>query len=65
VPNPKRPGPRLRAADRRERTDAAQLAVSRDEPNESREMERQDSECLHSTEIRVPTTLVRGPRGAN
>ena len=64
VPNPKRPGPRLRAVDRRERTDAAQLAVSRDEPNKSREMERQESECLHSTEIHAAHES-RGPRGAN
>ena len=64
VPNPKRPGPRLRAVDRRERIDAAQLAVSRDEPNESREMERQESECLHSTEIHSACEP-RGPRGAN
>ena len=64
VPNPKRPGPRLRAVDRRERTDAAQLAVSRDEPNESRERGRQESECLHSTENHG-TRESRGPRGAN
>jgi hypothetical protein len=65
VPNPKRPGPRLRAVDRRERIDAAQLAVSRGEPHEPCETERQESECLHSTEIRVSATLARGPRGAN
>ena len=64
VPNPKRPGPRLRAVDRRERTDAAQLAVPRDEPNESREMEWQESECLHSTEIHAARESC-GPRGAN
>ncbi len=64
VPNQKRPGPRLRAVDRRERNDAAQLAVSRDEPNESREMERQESECLHSTEIHAAHVSC-GPRGAN
>lgn len=64
VPN-KRPGPRLRAVDRRERIDAAQLAVSRDEPNEPRETERQESECLHSTEIRVGPWVSHGPRGAN
>ncbi len=52
VPNRKRPGPRSRAADRWERTDAAQLAVSRGEPNESRETDWQESECLHSTETR-------------
>jgi hypothetical protein len=64
VPNNKRPGPRLRAADRWERIDAAQLAVSRGEPNEPRETERQGSECLHSTEIHEAATR-RGPRGAN
>lgn len=36
---PNRPGPRLRVADRRERTDAAQLAVSPGELNESGETE--------------------------
>ena len=46
VPNPKRPGPRSRAADRGERTRAAQLAVSRGEPNEPREKDEQESECL-------------------
>jgi hypothetical protein len=65
VPNPKRPGPRLRAVDRRERTDAAQLAVLRGEPNELRERERQESECLHSTEIRAAAWSRRGLRGAN
>jgi hypothetical protein len=65
VPNPKRPGPRSRAADRREQTDAAQLVVSRGEPNEPCETEWQDSECLHSTEIRVAARPPRGPRGAN
>lgn len=65
VPNPKRPGPRSRAAGRRERTDAAQLAVLRGEPHELREMERQESECLHSTEIHAAARLRRGPRGAN
>jgi hypothetical protein len=64
VPNPKRPGPRLRAVNCRERIDAAQLAVSRDEPNESCEMERQESECLHSTEIHAAHES-RGLRGAN
>jgi hypothetical protein len=64
VPHPKRPGPRLRAVDRRERNDAAHLAVSRGEPNELREMERQESECLHSTEIHE-AHVSRGPRGAN
>lgn len=64
VPNPKRPGPRLRAVDRRERIDAAQLAVLRGEPNEPREMERQESECLNSTEIHAAPGR-RGPRGAN
>jgi hypothetical protein len=64
VPNTKRPGPRLRAVDHRERIDAAQLAVLRDEPNEFREMERQESECLNSTEIHAAPGR-RGPRGAN
>jgi len=64
VPNKKRPGPRLRAVDRRERNDAAQLAVSRGEPNESRETERQESECLHSTEI-CAAHVSCGPWGAN
>ena len=63
VPN-KRPGPRLRAVDRRERIDAAQLAVSWGEPNEPRETERQESECLHSTEIHM-AHVPCGPRGAN
>ena len=65
VPTPKRPGPRWRAADRWERTDAAQLAVPPGEPNEPGEMDWQGSECLHSTEIRVAESLRRGPRGAN
>ena len=64
VPNKKRPGPRLRAVDRRERIDAAQLAVSRGKPNEPGETEWQESECLHSTEIHA-THEPRGPRGAN
>ena len=64
VPSNKRPGPRLRAADRRERIDAAQLAVLRGEPNEPREMEWQESECLHSTEIHAADASC-GPRGAN
>lgn len=64
VPHPKRPGPRLRAVDRREQIDAAHLAVSRGEPNEFREMERQESECLHSTKIHEAHES-RGPRGAN
>ena len=64
VPNRKRPGPRSCVADRRERTDATQLAVPADEPNESVGMDRQESECLHSTEILAAHSL-RGPRGAN
>jgi hypothetical protein len=64
VPNRKRPGPWLRVVDQRERIDTAQLAVSRDELNESGEMEWQESECLHSTEIRR-TCVFCGPRGAN
>lgn len=62
--DPKRPGPRLRAVDRREQTDAAQLAVSRGEPNESRETDGQESECLHSTAIHAAHAPC-GPRGAN
>ena len=68
VPNTKRPGPRLRAADRRERTHAARSAVSRGEPNEPCEMEWQESECLHSTETwAAARTWRRSPnqRGAN
>lgn len=65
VPVTKRPGPRPRAADRRERTDAAQLAVLPSEPNKPGKTERQESECLHSTEIRAQATATRGPRGAN
>ncbi len=65
VPKPKRPGPRSRVADLRERTNAAQLAVSWGEPNESRETDRQESECLHSTEIQVAEHLLHGLRGAN
>lgn len=61
---PKRPGPRLRAVDRRERTDAAQPAESRGEPNKARETDRQGSECLHSTAIHAAHGP-RGPRGAN
>jgi hypothetical protein len=64
VPKQKRPGPRLRAVDRRERIDAAQLAVLRGELNEPGEMERQESECLHSTEIHAACES-RGPWGAN
>jgi len=64
VPNKKRPGPGMRAVDPRERNDAAQLAVSRGEPNESRETERQESECLHSTEIHAAHVPCE-PRGAN
>jgi len=52
VPNPKRPGPRSRVADRRERNLATPLAVSRGEPHEPREKEKQESECPHSTETR-------------
>jgi hypothetical protein len=65
VPNPKRPGPRLRAANRRERNHAAQLAVPPGEPNEAGGMDEQESECLHNTEIRVADCPRRGPRGAN
>lgn len=65
VPNPKRPGPRLRAADRRERTDAAQLAVPPDEHHESGGTGWQESECLHSTEIRADARRPSGPQGAN
>jgi len=64
VPNPKRPGPWSRAADRRERTYAVQLAVLPGEPNELGEMGWQGSECLHSTEHRAAASP-RGPRGAN
>lgn len=64
VPKTKRPGPWLRAVDRRERTDAAQLAVLRGNANEPRETGRQESECLHSTEIRA-ARVPCGPRGAN
>ena len=65
VPNPKRPGPRLRVVDRRERICAAQLAVPPGEPNEPGGMDRQESECLHSTEIRAAYRSRRGLRGAN
>ena len=65
VPNPKRPGPRLRVADRWEQTYAAQLAVPPGEPNEAGGMDGQESECLHSTEIRAADCSRRGPRGAN
>ncbi len=65
VPNPKRPGPRLRAADRRERTDAVQLAVPPGELNEAGGTDGQESECLHSTEILAAYCTRRGPRGAN
>jgi hypothetical protein len=65
APKTKRPGPRLGAAGRRERNDAAQLAVSLSEPNKLGEKERQESECLHSTEIHWAATLADGPRGAN
>ena len=50
---PKRPGPRLRAVDRWERTNAAQLAVPPSEPNERGGKDWQGSECLHSTETRL------------
>ncbi len=65
VPNMKRPGPWWGAVNHRERSNAAQLAVSRVEPNEPREKERQDSECLHSTESHAATASLCGPRGAN
>jgi hypothetical protein len=65
VPNPKRPGPRLCVADRRERIHAAQLAVPPGELNESGGTDRQESECLHSTEIRAAALSPYGPRGAN
>ena len=66
VPNPKRPGPRLCVADRWERrTDAAQLAVPPGEHHEPGGMDRQESECLHSTEIRAAESPATGPRGAN
>lgn len=65
VPNPKRPGPRSGAADRRERTDAAHLAVPPGEPNEAGGRDGQESECLHSTEILAAWTRRRGPGGAN
>jgi hypothetical protein len=58
VPNPKPPGPWLRAADRRERTDAAQLPVPPRESNERGGTDWQESECLHST-----ATCATGPRG--
>ena len=64
VPNMKRPGPRSCAVDRWERSDAARLAVLRSEPHELRQTERQESECLHSTEIRAGLVSA-GPRGAN
>ena len=65
VPNQKRPGPWSRAADRRERTDAVQLAVPPVEPNETGGMDEQESECLHSTEIPAAYCTRQGPRGAN
>ena len=65
VPNPKRPGPRSRAADRRERTGAAQLAVPLNEPNEFGGMDWQESECLHSTKIRTAASSRCGLRRAN
>jgi hypothetical protein len=65
VPNPKRPGPRLCAADRRERIHAVQLAVPPGEPNEAGGKDGQGSECLHSTETRVVACSPHGPRGAN
>lgn len=69
VPNPKRPGLRLRAADRQERNLAAPLAVPPGERNEPGGKEGQESECLDSTAIRT-TAVPRawpasGPRGAN
>lgn len=65
VPNPKRPGPRLRAADRWEQNHAAQLAVLPGERNEPGRMDGQESECLHSTEIRAAIALPCGPWRAN
>jgi hypothetical protein len=65
VPAPKRPGPRLRVADRRERTDAAHSAVPLREPNKQGGTNGQGSECPHSTEHRVPALPCRGPRRAN
>lgn len=65
VPNPKRPGPRSRAADRRERTDAAQLAVPPGELHEPGGKGGQESECLHSTGNRAAACGPCGPRGAN
>jgi hypothetical protein len=59
VPNPKPPGPRLRAADRRERTDAAQLVVPPSVHNKRSGMNWQESECLHSTAIRTVGPLGR------
>ena len=65
VPNMKRPGLRSRVVDRLERTHATQLTVPSGEPNEPDGMDWQESECLHSTEIRVTDCSLRGPRGAN
>lgn len=65
VPNPKRPGPRLGVADRGERIDAAQLAVPPGERHEPGGMDEQESECLHSTEIRTAKSSPSGPRGEN
>jgi hypothetical protein len=67
VPNPEPPGPRSRAADRRERTDAAQLTVSSSESKKRGETDWQESECLHSTATRVtgPPGRERDTRRAN
>lgn len=63
---PKRPGPRLGVADRRERTDAARLAVPPSEPHERGGRGRQGSECLHSTATcRAAVGPSGGTRGAN
>jgi hypothetical protein len=65
VPTLKRPGPRSRATDRRERMDVVQLAVPPDERHEAGGTDRQKSECPHSTENHAAERLPHGPRGAN
>ena len=67
VPKPEPPGPRSRAADRWERTDAAQLAVPPGDSKEHGGTDWQESECLHSTATRAtgPTGRLRDERRAN